>query len=77
MTQSSVPARAADGVKCYGISTAGKNDCAKGTACTAEKGETMLFQGTNPDEKAGLAERGGDRPSTSPSTIAGCSCWPS
>lgn len=32
MAQSATPARAADGVKCYGISMAGKNDCANQAA---------------------------------------------
>lgn len=32
MAQSATPARAADGIKCYGISMAGKNDCANQAA---------------------------------------------
>lgn len=77
MAQAVTPAHAASGVKCYGISMAGKNDCANQaaghscagqsqvsysggdwkavadeSACTAEKGKLMPFDGVNPAKKA-------------------------
>ena len=40
MAQSAAPARAADGVKCYGISMAGKNDCANAAHSCAGQAKT-------------------------------------
>lgn len=42
---SSVPATAADMVKCYGISVAGKNDCAAGPGTTCAGTSTVDYQG--------------------------------
>ena len=41
----SMPATAADMVKCYGISMAGKNDCAAGPGTTCTGTSTVDYQG--------------------------------
>lgn len=43
--QSAGPARAQDREKCYGISLAGRNDCAAGPGTTCAATSTVDFQG--------------------------------
>jgi uncharacterized membrane protein len=57
------PVQAADGVKCYGIAAAGKNDCANQTAGHACAGQsTASYDGMDwkavKDEAACTAENG-------------------
>ena len=40
-----VPAAAADNVKCYGVSLAGQNDCAAGPGTTCAGTSTVDYQG--------------------------------
>lgn len=63
MAQAATPARAADGVKCYGISMAGKNDCANqalGHSCAGHS--TVDYHGGDfkvvKDQAACTAENG-------------------
>ena len=42
MAQSATPVQAADGVKCYGISMAGKNDCANQAAGHSCAGQSKV-----------------------------------
>jgi len=63
MAQAAVPAQAAEGVKCYGISAAGQNDCANqaaGHSCAGQS--TVDYDGmdfkTVADEAACTAEKG-------------------
>ncbi|MEO1017826.1 MAG: DUF2282 domain-containing protein [Pseudomonadota bacterium] len=44
-TTGSTPAQAADMVKCYGVSLAGKNDCAAGPGTTCAGTSTIDYQG--------------------------------
>jgi len=43
--QLSVPAHAAEKEKCYGVSLAGKNDCAAGPGTTCAGSSTVDYQG--------------------------------
>jgi uncharacterized membrane protein len=63
MAQAMVPAQAAEGVKCYGISAAGQNDCANQAAGHSCAGQTKVdYSGmdfkTVADEAACMAEKG-------------------
>lgn len=44
-TAAAVPASAADNVKCYGVSMAGKNDCAAGAGTTCAGTSKVDYQG--------------------------------
>ncbi|MCE3247003.1 MAG: hypothetical protein K0R41_828 [Geminicoccaceae bacterium] len=63
MAQATAPAEAAEGVKCYGISAAGQNDCANeaaGHSCAGMSEvdyDGMDFKAVE-DEEACLAENG-------------------
>jgi uncharacterized membrane protein len=71
MAQSATPARAADGVKCYGISMAGKNDCANQAAGHSCAGQSKVdYDGADykvvKDQAACMAEQGKTMPFTGP-----------
>ncbi|WP_407492230.1 DUF2282 domain-containing protein [Pseudooceanicola sp. MF1-13] len=44
-TAASLPAQAADNVKCFGVSMAGKNDCAAGPGTTCAGSSKVDYQG--------------------------------
>mgnify|MGYP001627771803 CR=1 FL=1 len=44
-TVATAPAQAADNVKCYGVSMAGKNDCAAGAGTTCAGTSKVDYQG--------------------------------
>jgi uncharacterized membrane protein len=63
MAQATVPAQAAEGVKCYGISAAGQNDCANEAAGHSCAGMSQVdYDGMDfkavEDEAACMAEKG-------------------